>query len=475
MKNYLLLFFIVLTSSAFAQSGYEHLAVNAHGMGRTYVVSAKGLDAVGLNPARLYDKYSKQFEVRIFPLASYGIDAGPSFRDPDALDNLFALTSDSISDEERKEAVVALEDQKLSGRSDLSILGASFATEKYGTFAFTWSTHAAVRTDIPDDFLDFLYRAASIIAQTGGYYSDLDIQALWYNDFAISYGNRLLENLNDSVAFFQFLDVGGSAKLIGGVASYQLLPGNYFKVSEPHGQTDVTLNYKILSSYSDDFDPKNVPNRISFAFLTPSNAGDGFGFDIGMYAGFIPTKLKKPALLVGASVTDIGSITWTNNAQVRAVYNETESFPFQGDVKGLNDSLKVFNGNLHDTSSFVTALPTVFRFGTSLDVGAMGKQWFGFNPTLAMEYSVGLSETVGSFMNNRLGLGLGMNRQLGQHEVRFGVGFAFQKNLSDVTLGIGTTLANTVSIDVATAHFTDLFKSQATLDIAFSIKAQFNL
>ncbi|HEY6172743.1 MAG TPA: hypothetical protein VIX80_10835, partial [Candidatus Kapabacteria bacterium] len=77
--------------------------------------------------------------------------------------------------------------------------------------------------------------------------------------------------------------------------------------------------------------------------------------------------------------------------------------------------------------------------------------------------------------NNRLGLGLGMNKQLGQHEVRFGLGVAFQKNLTDMTLGIGTTLGNIVAIDVATAHLSDLFKSQATLDIAFSIKAQFNL
>lgn len=475
MKKNLLLFFMLLTSTAFAQSGYEHLAVNAHGMGRTYVVSAKGLDAVGLNPARLYDKYSKQFEVRLFPLASYGIDAGPSFRDPDAIDNIFGILSDSVSDQDRKDAIFALEDQKLSGRSDLSVLGASYATENIGTFAFTWSTHAAVRTDIPDDFLDFLYRAEAIVAQTGGYYSDLDVQALWYNDFAISYGNRILEDQNDSVGFFQFLDVGASAKLIGGVGSYQLLPGNYFQVYEPFGGTPVKVNYTILSSYSDDFDPQNVPNRISFAFLTPSNAGNGFGFDLGAYAGFIPTKFKKPALLVGASVTDIGSITWTNHAQVRAVYNDSQFFAFQGTVKDLNDSLKVFEGDLHDTSSFVTALPTVFRFGSTLDVGAMGKRWFGFYPTLAMEYSVGLSETVGSFMNNRLGIGLGMNKPLGNHEVRFGVGFAFQKNLSDMTLGIGTTLANTVAIDVATAHFTDLFKSQATLDIAFSIKAQFNL
>jgi hypothetical protein len=475
MKITLFLFFILLASSAFAQSGYEHLAVNAHGMGRTYVVSAKGLDAVGLNPARLYDKYSKQFEVRLFPLASYGIDAGPSFRDPDATAQIFNVLSDTITDPERKAAIEALEDQKLSGRSDLSVLGAAYSTDNIGTFAFTWSTHAAVRTDIPQDFLDFLYRAEAIVAQTGGFYSDLDVQALWYNDFAISYGNRFYENRNDSSAFFQFFDAGTSIKLIGGVASYWLQPGNYFHVYEPFGGTPIQVNYKILSSYSNDFDPNNLPNRLSFAFLTPSNAGDGFGLDFGAYAGFMPSKLKRPTLLIGASITDIGSITWTNKAQVRAVYNDSQFFAFQGTVKDLNDSLKAFEGDLHDTSSYSTPLPTVFRFGSSLDIGAMGKRWFGFYPTLAMEYSVGLSETVGSFMNNRLGLGLGMNRQLGQHEVRFGTGIAFQKNLTDVTLGLGATLANTVAIDVATSHFTDLFKSSATLDIAFSIKAQFNL
>ncbi len=474
MKKYLLLFFIVLTSSAFAQSGYEHLAVNAHGMGRTYVVSAKGLDAIGLNPARLYDKYSKQLEVRLFPLASYGLEAGPSFRDAGALGDVFGqYTEGNISDPDRKELTELLKDGKLSGRGDASIIGAAYASEKYGTFAFTWSTHAGLRTDIPDDFINFMSVAESAVTQYSGSYSGLDIQALWYNDYALSYSNSLYENTNDSASFLQFINAGASVKYIAGVGSYQLLPDNSFSHGTPSGGSTISVNYTVLSSYSDDFDPQNVPNRFSFSFLTPSTAGSGIGFDIGGYAGFIPTKIKRPALLIGASVTDIGSISWTNKAQVRAVYNDSRFFAFQGTTKDLNDSLKVFSGNLHDTASFITALPTVFRFGSTLDIGAMGKRWFGFYPTIAIEYAAGLSETVGSFKNNRIGFGLGMNRQFGSHEVRFGTGVAFQKDLTDITLGIGGTIANIVSIDLATGHFLDLFASGSILDVAFSIKAAF--
>lgn len=474
MKKTLLLFFLLLTSSVFAQSGYEHLAVNAHGMGRTYVVSAKGIDALGLNPARLYDQFGKRYEIRLFPLASYGLEAGPSFRDASALGDVFGqYTEGNISDPDRKELTELLKDGKLSGRGDASVIGAAYASEKFGTFAFTWSTHAGLRTDIPDDFINFMSVAESAVTQYSGSYSGLDIQALWYNDYALSYSNQLYVNANDSASFLQFINAGASIKYIAGVGSYKLLSDNSFSHSTPSGGSTITVNYTVLSSYSDDFDPQNVPNRLSFSFLTPSTAGSGIGFDIGGYAGFIPTKLKRPALLIGTSITDIGSISWTNKAQVRAVYNDSRFFAFQGTTKDLNDSLKVFSGNLHDTASFTTALPTVFRFGSTFDIGAMGKRWFGFYPTLAFEYSVGLSETVGSFKNNRIGFGLGMNRQFGGHEVRFGTGIAFQKDLTDITLGVGGTIANIISIDLATGHFLDLFASGSILDVAFSVKAAF--
>lgn len=474
MKNTLLLILLLLTTVTFAQSGYEHLSVRAHGMGRTYVVSAKGLDAVGLNPARVYDEYGKQFELRIFPVASYGLDAGPSFRDPEALNNVFSLYTDNEIDSlDRINVVRVLQNNKLSGNGDVSVFGGSFKYKDYGTLAFTWSAHAALRTDIPDDFLDFLLTADAIISQTGGEYSDLDIQALWYNDFALSYGNRFYVNRNDSTAFLQFVDAGTSLKLISGIGSYQLLPGNYFNISTPFGGTPITMNYKILSSYSDDFDPQNAPNRLSFGFLTPSSAGSGFGIDIGAYAGFIPTTQKKPALLVGASLTDLGSITWSNKAQVRAVYDESRFFAFQGTVESLNDSLKAFSGNLHDTSSYSTSLPTTFRIGSTLDLGAMGKRWYGFYPAIAFEYAVGLSEVVGSFESNRIGFGLGLSRTLGRHEIRIGTGLAIQKDLTDITLGIGGTIANIISIDLATAHFLNLFTTGSTFDLAFSVKAAF--
>src|SRR5579872_6528567 len=81
-----------------AQEGYEHLSPIAHGAGRTYVVTSRGLAAVGLNPALLGYDNDKLIEVQIFPISSFGLDAGPSFSDVNALAGVFSTGISHFTD-----------------------------------------------------------------------------------------------------------------------------------------------------------------------------------------------------------------------------------------------------------------------------------------------------------------------------------------------------------------------------------------
>src|SRR5438045_7222923 len=83
--KFLAVIFLFSPIISFAQEGYEHLSPIAHGAGRTYVVTSRGLAAVGLNPALLGYDNDKTFEIQVFPLSAYGLDAGPSFSDVNAL------------------------------------------------------------------------------------------------------------------------------------------------------------------------------------------------------------------------------------------------------------------------------------------------------------------------------------------------------------------------------------------------------
>src|SRR5512140_522748 len=109
-------FLIGMPALLLAQEGYEHLSPVAHGAGRTYVVTSRGLSAVGLNPALLgLDDNGNTMEFQLFPISSFGLDAGPSFSDVNALTGVFSTNISHFSDSSLSSIANLLSSGKLSG------------------------------------------------------------------------------------------------------------------------------------------------------------------------------------------------------------------------------------------------------------------------------------------------------------------------------------------------------------------------
>ncbi len=473
----LLLLLVSKPLSLFAQEGegFEHLSPIAHGAGRTYGVTSRGLSAVGLNPALLGYEQDKTLEIQLFPISAYGLDAGPSFSDASALSGVFNFGNGQISDSARKNISSLLSNGKLSGRGDVEILGISYHLPSVGTFAFTWTTHAGLRTDIPQSFLDFFINAESqLVNSNGNSFSNFDLQGMWYSEYAASFGTTVFKS-SDSSSFLNSFSIGGAVKYVSGIAVLQLDPTNSFAYTPINNGTQIKVNYIVHSAYGADFDPKNVPNHFSFGFLTSNQAGSGMGTDLGVAIGLFGTKSGHSAVLLGISATDIGSISWTKNATERTADHLTRnlSIPSSGSIKDLNDSLAALAGTLRSVSSFSTALPSMFRMGLQFDLDAMGIEWGVFIPKIAVEYANGLNSVVGSLKTGRLGAGLTLERT-GNIGLRLGGGFVIEQNSSDITLGAGVTLLKFLSIDLASAHVGQFFKSGSKrTDIALGIKAAF--
>lgn len=479
MKNKLFflctLFTICNTISVFAQEGYEHLSVTAHGAGRTYVVTSRGLSAVGLNPALLGYDNDKTLEIQIFPLSAYGLDAGPSFSDATALGDVFSFNSKGqISDSTRRRITDLLSNGKLSGRGDAEILGISYRLPTVGTFAFTWTTHAGLRTDIPQDFLDFFLRAEQqlVNANEGKTFSNFDLQGLWYNEYSASFGTSIFQS-TDSNSFINSFLIGGAAKYISGIGYLQLDPVNYFSFLPGNGKTNIGVNYVVRSAFGVGFDPKHVPNHFSFDFLTSNQSGSGFGTDLGVAIGLFGTNNGHSKVLVGLSVTDIGTISWNTNATERIADHLSRDFYFSNQINALNDSLKALAGTLRDVSSFTSPLPAMFRAGVQIDLDAMGIEWGVFIPKIAVEYATGLTNIVGSLKTGRFGAGLTLESK-GAVGIRLNGGFVLESNASDITLGLGISPLKFLSIDIASAHIGQFFKSGGSrTDLALGIRASF--
>ncbi|MDP4220730.1 MAG: DUF5723 family protein [Bacteroidota bacterium] len=467
---FILLFLSLTLTSLFAQEGYEHLSPIAHGAGRTYVVTSRGLDAVGLNPALLEFENDKTLEIQIFPLSTYGLDAGPSFSDANALSSIFSTGISHFTDSSLTNIANLLSNGKLSGRGDAEILGVSYRFPEVGTFAFTWTTHGAVRTDIPQSFLDFAKSAAHNLIQSPSSIDNFEFQGMWYNEYSLTYA-KTIEIGKDSNDFLKNISVGGAIKYVSGIAYLKVDQGNYIHTMPGNERIIFNVNFDEHAAYSSNFDPRHVPNHFSFDFLTSNSAGSGMGADIGVCFGFLSNRHGTPTVLLGVSATDIGSITWNKNATERIVNHMVDTILYKsGDI---TDSLKSLGGLLKDVSSFTSPLPSMFRAGFMIDLDAMGVAWGAFAPKIALEYANGLTSLVGSLKSGRLGAGLTLERT-GPVGLRLAGGFVIESGASDLTLGCGITLFQFLNIDVASAHIGQFFKSGSSrTDLALGIRAAF--
>ncbi|MEI8135437.1 MAG: DUF5723 family protein [bacterium] len=477
MKNIRLItvfvFSIIFSSEAFAQEGFEHLSPVSHGAGRTYVVSSRGLSAVGLNPALLGIDNGKTFEIQIFPLSAFGIDAGAGFSDVNALSGVFSTKVDHFTDSALTSIAGLLSDGKLSGRGDAEILGAAFRVPEIGTFALTWTTHGAIRTEIPQNFLDFAKDAASKLLTENNTIDNFDIQGMWYNEYSASFGTTLFLS-PDSEVFLKNLSVGGALKYVSGIAYIKFDEGNYIHTTAGNAKVTLGVNFTERSAFSSSFDPKHAPNRFSFDFLTSNSAGSGFGFDLGACVG-LWSNHGIPTVLIGASATDIGSIIWNTNATERKADHLADTiYGTAGTtIKDLTDSLAKLGGSVKDLSSFSTPLPAMFRAGVLVDLAAMGMDWGVFEPRIAVEYANGLTNLVGSLKSGRIGAGISLERP-GNVGLRLSAGFASDSEGSDITAGVGITIFKLIDFDIATSRLGQFFKSGASrTDLAFNIRAAF--
>src|ERR1017187_6428752 len=154
---------LVLACTVHAQDEIEHLSPFAHGAGRTYALTSRGLDAVGLNPSLLAFGTPQPFELTLAPISSLGIYAGPSLKQINSISHGFqgkGLSSDSLSkssdslqvgDSTRLSIANLLGNNGLSSSIDVRIFGLSYFDPNIGGFALTWTMHAALQASIPNE------------------------------------------------------------------------------------------------------------------------------------------------------------------------------------------------------------------------------------------------------------------------------------------------------------------------------------
>lgn len=114
------------------------------------------------------------------------------------------------------------------------------------------------------------------------------------------------------------------------------------------------------------FDPDNA-GEVNFEFPFLTTDGFGYGVDLGV------TYEAMPDLYVSASITDLGFIKWTGDAQTLTPVNDTFTLKPVEDTNKIFDELSdniedTFQETNEDEEPFTAALPTSGHLGASWDL-----------------------------------------------------------------------------------------------------------
>jgi hypothetical protein len=467
--------------AACAQEETEQLSPFANGAGRTYAISSRGLDAVGLNPSLLALGTPRPFEITIAPISSLGINAGPSLSQINSVSRGFdSLASQyippgsilSTGDSIRESMANLLGNNGLSSSIDVRVFGMSYYDPDLGGFALTWTMHAALEASIPNGLLNFIgVDALSNIAE--GYQlpaQTLDIQGIWYSEYTLSYGRTVMGT--PSSGDLQLLS-GVGLKYVTGIAVIQMNPG-IFSINEPFdsagGAYVVGVNYQIRSAYPNEINFNKLPNTFSLNLLENASAGNGVGADIGFTLGNFDSTHNAPWELA-ISVSDIGSIRWNKNVSVRSA--DTTLSPSTANVSqdSINAQLKALGGKVDTTAgSFTTPLPTTLHIAGALDLSQIGIRMDGVALGAVAEYALGLTNTVGAPTNGRFGFALTLEDPGNVFSFHTALGFTMQDGTSDLTVAFGIGLSDRVLFDVGTDGLFGLFSSTGHTDAVFGFK-----
>ncbi len=441
----LVLITIFFTALTFAQ---ERVNTAGLSMGRIYVASSRGLEAIGTNPANLtlphrdpsreivtektthdtlivakdttgkdtsYVKsvthdttfviISKPPTLSLaIPPFSFGQSFGSDFINYDIYKRYFTGVPNATGGRDPYQLTDVDKNNILevfpAGVSfthldfEMRYFGLTIHGDALGDIGLSVTDKVATNLDIPKDYVRFAFFG---LDSTGSSYdfTGTSVRAWYVRQYSLSYA-RNLPMLN--YKYFSNVSAGIGIKVVHGFAA--VITEKYNATIENRvrsdGGWDIVGNFDSRILRSTSFNPDDDNEKFD-PLGTP--AGTGLGFDVGVSADVYP------AIRAAVSVTDIGSILWTKNTKETI---GSGSFVMSNPAdKAQLDSLKdAFAGKDTTTGEFSIALPSAFHLGASIQVDQLPFiNWFPGHMLISLEYEQGFNNSPGNTTRARFAIG----------------------------------------------------------------------
>ncbi|MBL7898410.1 MAG: hypothetical protein JNJ99_07735 [Crocinitomicaceae bacterium] len=390
MKKTLLALTILTSGFSFSQNEFIAYPATGKGVSSTFVTDYHSL---GINPANLgWQSYEKSVTMGS---SEFGMSIhSDSLAKQDLRDNIWGAakfkTLDSMTHEEKMMAINGFASD-FAFNWDYNMFGASYQNEKFGGIAFSIRSRATWASSFSSDFSELLFN--------GQFSKQFDSLQYWNGTDTVNianYGNMstdssgnviggtaniplpLSELVGDSylrLSLNREYHVGYGRKILNVDSVFTLYGGIGFKFIQGIAIMDLSNeggNLQMFSAFSPGFQIdyaaglNSLPQQAQNFWR--SSVGTGYGLDFGANMTFF-NKLH-----VAASVTNIGSMTYTGNV-FTAVDTLVVGYSREGleDMNIANSVPEMLEGSglftLEDMQEYKVSLPGTLRFGASIELG----------------------------------------------------------------------------------------------------------
>ncbi len=458
VKGLLIVFLSALLCTR-GDAGNDRSSARSVGLARAHAASVYGSDAVGINPAFLSVPRQSTFELSILPV---GFRIGSNFIDYNMYANYFTGAEDPVTGDriakhltpqDKRDILDSIPDGsgKIHIDAQVLLLGISVYTRYLGGFAVTASDRLSINMTMPDDYLRMLFYG---FAESGSLYdfSGTDTKSWWIREYTFSYATPRFK----LASFLPMIAIGGGVKFIEGYSYFGIESYDGY-ISNKGFDDGFVLSGEVAMITRRAFaDFLHSPGEHRYKLMS-TPAGKGLGFDVGLAASL------STNITLGVSITDIGSIEWTENT-----YGFTDAAVVEIDdifsSEQQDSLLNAYTGNDERIGAFTTSLPTAIRAGLS---------WQLFHTLLlTADYTRGLNTMPGNTTTPRIAIG-GEWNLFGNLQLRTGIAFG---GLDNFTWAFGFGLLSVeFDLEVATENISWVAGPSESKQASLTVSTKFRI
>lgn len=463
--------FLVVPCYLFAQYGSIG-AVDARstGLSKTYTAYSKGVYAIGINPANLISEDSVfiQFAAPL-PLPTISAQGGINVLSLDEFNYFFGgINGESrvLSESEKQELNSSFENGGyVSGGSSFQILSFSIIpNKKIGAFGFAITDYSGGKGIIPAAIFDLALNGNTVDKVFD--FSEAEVHSWWIRNYSLTYAGKF-EDVKTGL--LEYVTGGVSFKYVQGFAYAGTERVNSSITTSDKHEISGGADYLAFASFSDNFGVKyefDSLDRQSHFDLFPAPAGTGFGIDFGLSFSL------RDFGTVSIAITDLGSITWKNNA---ARFSSESSLYLDDltDKSHIDSLIDQLVGTAEPVKEFNTGLATALRLGTTFELSRFEDNNFPGHVLFAADYNQGFNNLPGNSTKPRISFGLEWQILKALPMLRTGIEYNEVEGVNwAIGLGFVTSL---LEFHIATSSFKTTFTPGTSSIVSVSISSRWKI